>query len=139
MGEQNVSVKMNIVGKNIIVAYLLWWFLGWAGVHRFYLGRVKSGVAQLVLFVLGCATLILVIGYAFLFAWFIWWALDAYFTYKMASEENAKLGLESSTISLSKSGGIHNNNLEQLEKLHSLFEKGVITKEQYEEKKAALL
>lgn len=138
MGEQSVSIKMNMEGKNMLIAYLLWWFLGWAGVHRFYLARVKSGIAQLLLFVLGWATAIFVIGYALIIVWFIWWALDAYFTYKIVAEENAKLGVENSTISLSKSGGVHNE-LEQLEKLHALFEKGVITKEQYEEKKAALI
>ena len=138
MGEQSVSIKMNMEGKNMLVAYLLWWFLGWAGVHRFYLGRVKSGITQLLLFVLGWVTVYFVIGYVLIMAWLIWWALDAYFTYKMVAEENAKLGLENSTISLSKSGGVHNE-LDQLEKLHTLFEKGVITKEQYEAKKAALL
>lgn len=138
MGEQSVSIKMNIEGKNMLVAYLLWWFLGWAGVHRFYLGRVKSGIAQLLLFILGWATAIFVIGYALIIGWLIWWALDAYFTYKIVAEENAKLGIENSTISLSKSGGVHNE-LDQLEKLHALFEKGVITKEQYDAKKAALI
>lgn len=138
MKEQSVSIKMNVEGKNLLVAYLLWWFLGWAGVHRFYLGHVKSGIAQLLLFVIGSATFAFLVGYPLLVAWLIWWALDAYYTYKMVAEENSKLGIENSTISLSKSGGIHNN-LDQLEKLHSLFEKGVITKEQYESKKTELI
>ncbi len=138
MGEQSVSIKMNMEGKNMLVAYLLWWFLGWAGVHRFYLGRVKTGITQLLLFVLGWATSFFIIGYVLIIAWLIWWALDAYFTYKIVAEENAKLGVENSTISISKSGGVHNE-LDQLEKLHSLFEKGVITKEQYEAKKEELI
>lgn len=33
----------------MIVSYLFWFFLGWAGVHRFYLGKKKSGLAQLIL------------------------------------------------------------------------------------------
>ena len=138
MDKQTVSVQMNMEGKNIIVAYLLWWFLGWAGVHRFYLGRVKTGLAQLLLFIIGVVTSIFVIGYAFIVIWAIWWVADAYFTYKIVEEENKKLGVKNSTISLSKSGTMQNN-LDQLEKLHSLYEKGVITKEQYEEKKATLL
>ena len=36
MAEENVTIKVNMDGKNILVAYLLWWFLGWAGIHRFY-------------------------------------------------------------------------------------------------------
>ncbi len=138
MGEQTVAVKMNMEGKSIVVAYLLWWFLGWAGVHRFYLGRVKSGMAQLLLFIIGIVTTLIFIGYLLLFGWFIWWALDAYFTYKYVAEENQILGVENPTISVTKTGGIHNE-LEQLERLHALFEKGVLTKEQYEAKKASLI
>jgi len=138
LGEQSVSIKMNMEGKNMLVAYLLWWFLGGFGAHRFYLGRVKSGIIQLLLFVLGLATIFFFIGYALLIACLIWWGLDAYFTYKIVKEENAKLGVENSIISLSKSGDF-NNELDQLEKLHNLFEKGAITKEEYESKKAALM
>ncbi len=138
MDEKNVSIGMNMEGKNIIVAYLLWWFLGWAGVHRFYLGRTKSGITQLLLCVIGFATAIILIGYIFLIALGVWWLLDAYFTYQIVSEENLKNGVKHTTVSFTKSGSIQNE-LDQLEKLHSLYEKGVITQEQYEEKKAALI
>ena len=33
----------------MIIAYVLWLFLGGLGVHRFFLGRVKSGLLMLVL------------------------------------------------------------------------------------------
>jgi len=33
--------------KSIAVAYVLWFFLGILGVHRFYLGRITSGVVYL--------------------------------------------------------------------------------------------
>lgn len=138
MAEENVSIKVNMEGKNTLVAYLLWWFLGWAGVHRFYLGRVKTGFAQLLLVIIGWATFIFVIGYVLLVIWFIWWMLDAYFTYQMVAEENAKLGVEISSFSFSKSGS-SNSDIDQLEKLHALYEKGVITKEQYEAKKSTLI
>lgn len=44
--------------KSLAVAYLLWFFLGWIGVHHFYLGKVGRGV-----------------GYLLTFAWFTigWW------------------------------------------------------------------
>jgi TM2 domain-containing membrane protein YozV len=138
MNEQSVSVKMNMEGKNMIIAYLLWWFMDWAGVHRFYLGRVKTGLAQLLLSIIGYLTVAFVVGFAFLIVWFIWWMLDAYLTFKIVREENEKLGVFHSTISVSKSGDLHNN-LDQLEKLHNLFEKGVITKEQYDQKKSTLI
>ena len=135
MTEQTTSIQVNLTGKNVIVAYLLWWFLGWAGVHRLYLGRVKTGLAQLLLFAIGVVTLILLVGYLFLAIWGVWWLLDAFFTYQIVTEENKKLGVLASTLSLSKSGGI-SNELDQLEKLHALYEKGVLTREEYEAKKS---
>jgi TM2 domain-containing membrane protein YozV len=138
MNQQTTSIQVNLTGKNVIVAYLLWWFLGWAGVHRLYLGRVKTGLAQLLLFAIGVVTLIVLVGYIFLVIWGVWWLLDAFFTYKIVTEENEKLGVLASTLSVSKSGGMPNE-LDQLEKLHTLYEKGVLTKEEYEAKRAAYL
>jgi len=138
MVEQTVSLKMNMKGKNIIVAYLLWWFLGFLGIHRFYLARAGSGIVMLLLFVLGVVTAVFVIGYILLLAWFIWWALDAYFIYKIVSEVNEAAGISSSSLSFTTTGGIHDE-LDQLEKLHNLYVKGVITQEQYDKKKAALI
>jgi len=34
--------------KNIAIAYILWFILGWFGIHRLYLGRTGSGVAMLI-------------------------------------------------------------------------------------------
>ncbi|RCX19155.1 TM2 domain-containing protein [Fontibacillus phaseoli] len=36
-------------GKNMVIAYVLWYFLGLFGGHRFYMGKTGSAVAQLVL------------------------------------------------------------------------------------------
>jgi len=33
--------------RSFVVAYLLWFFLGVLGIHRFYLGRPVSGVVWL--------------------------------------------------------------------------------------------
>jgi TM2 domain-containing membrane protein YozV len=138
MAQQTTSIQVNLTGKSVVAAYLLWWFLGWAGVHRLYLGRVKTGLAQLILFAIGIVTLILLVGYIFLAIWGVWWLLDAFFTYKIVTEENERLGVLASTLSVSKSGGIHND-LDQLEKLHALYEKGVLTREEYEAKRATYL
>jgi TM2 domain-containing membrane protein YozV len=35
--------------KTALVAYLLWFFLGWFGAHNFYLGRIGVAVTQLIL------------------------------------------------------------------------------------------
>jgi TM2 domain-containing membrane protein YozV len=36
--------------KSVGVAYLLWFFLGFLGVHHFYLGKVGRGVGYLLTF-----------------------------------------------------------------------------------------
>ena len=33
--------------RSLIIAYLLWFLFGGLGLHRFYLGRTTSGMAQL--------------------------------------------------------------------------------------------
>lgn len=48
-------------------AYILWFFLGWLGAHRFYVGRGKSGLAMLLL------TLSMV-GFPISF---FWWLADS--------------------------------------------------------------
>lgn len=36
--------------KSTLVAYVLWFFLGFLSLHRFYLGKVGSGILYLVTF-----------------------------------------------------------------------------------------
>ncbi len=137
MRDKKISFSIDLNGKNILIAYLFWWFLGWAGAHRFYLGRVKTAMLQLFLFVSAIVLYFVIIGYFLIFIWFIWWILDAYYIFKIVQEENIKRGVINSAISVSKSGSMAEE-LDQLEKLHSLYEKGALTKEEYEERKSTL-
>ncbi|MGQ4002270.1 NINE protein [Francisellaceae bacterium CB299] len=60
--------------KNIAIAYILWFILGWFGIHRLYLGRTGSGVAMLI-----CGVLSIFLGILLLplLAMLIWWIVDA--------------------------------------------------------------
>ncbi|WP_058302545.1 TM2 domain-containing protein [Gorillibacterium timonense] len=66
-------------GKNMVVAYVLWYFLGMFGAHRFYMGKTGSAVAQLIL-------TLTVIG---LIVTAIWWIVDAFLIHTWVKERNA--------------------------------------------------
>ena len=56
------SFELKTKSKNPIIAYLLWFFLGYLGMHRFYMGRPKTALTQIILFILGGLLLIIYIG-----------------------------------------------------------------------------
>jgi|GEM_PF-6636754 len=59
-------VVQNSVGKSTAVAYVLWFFFGMIGAHKFYLRKPIQGLAYLGLSVLGWATTFLIVGWVFL-------------------------------------------------------------------------
>lgn len=77
--------------KSMGVTYVLWLLLGGLGVHRFYLGKVGTGVAILVLNLLGWATLIAGVGFAFLAVVGIWLLVDAFLIPGYIRSHNASL------------------------------------------------
>jgi len=135
MSTNKVSVQAE--GKNTIIAYALWWFLGSLGIHRMYLGRTGSGVAQLMLMIFGIITLYLGVGFLLLLILGIWWLIDAFLTYGIVKEENEKQGLSSSGIVLSNLN--NSSDLDTLAKLHDLREKGILTEQEYQDKKSEII
>ena len=76
-----VESEIKNQGKNMIVAYVLWYFLGFLGGHRFYMKRTGSAIAQLILS-------ITIIG---IFVTFIWWVVDAFLLHNWVKEHNREL------------------------------------------------
>lgn len=72
--------------KSAGVAFLLWFFVGGLGGHRFYLGRTGSAIAQLLLGLLGWLPLFL--GWIALGIWLI---VDLFLISAMVTEENMKV------------------------------------------------
>jgi TM2 domain-containing membrane protein YozV len=82
---------------SLLVAYLLWFFLGVLGAHRFYLRAYVSGAIQALMFVVGVATIFvlrwqdletagLLIGTVPLTLLGLWWVVDAFLTYDMVKK-----------------------------------------------------
>lgn len=74
--------------KSVLVAYLLWFFLGWLGVHRFYLGYTMSAVIMVALWLIGTVLSIILIGYVILLIPALWWVVDLFLIPGMARERN---------------------------------------------------
>lgn len=61
--------------KSVMVAYVLWFFAGLAGAHRFYLGRSFSGFILLLISLFGVILMFAGIGailLAFSVIWLLW-------------------------------------------------------------------
>ena len=71
-----VITQSTISDKSKVVAALLCFFLGWLGVHRFYLGRVGTGVVMLIFTLLGWFTWEILIGFGFMAIVAIWELID---------------------------------------------------------------
>lgn len=68
--QQNIVIANQ---KSIGLTYVLWFFLGGFGVHKFYLGQTLQGLVYLGLTIVGWSTSFLGIG--FLFLGILWIAL----------------------------------------------------------------
>lgn len=77
--------------KSTGVTYLLWFFLGAFGVHRFYLGHVFRGLVMLCLLIAGVLTAPIGIGLLPLGFLALWLLLDLFFIPALVNEHRAKL------------------------------------------------
>jgi TM2 domain-containing membrane protein YozV len=107
--------------KNKTTAAILAFFLGGIGIHRFYLGHGGLGILYLIF----CWTFIPAIIAFIDFIAFLIMDDDKF---------NARYNL-GKVINVTR----NDNTAEELEKLHGLMEKGIITSEEFQLRKAKLL
>jgi TM2 domain-containing membrane protein YozV len=77
--------------KSLLLAYLIWFFLGYGGVHRMYLGRWISGLLMLAIFGVSLVLTLIFIGYLGLGFIILWWVIDALLIPGMAQRWNNRL------------------------------------------------
>jgi TM2 domain-containing membrane protein YozV len=77
--------------KSTGISYLLWFFFGGIGAHRFYLGRTNSAIGMVVLLVASFILSFFFIGVFGYIALLIWVIVDAFLIPGIAREYNQTL------------------------------------------------
>ena len=76
-----------VAQKSSTTAYLLWFFLGWIGIHQFYLGNNPRGFFHIALW--GLTTLLGIFGLPLGILYFVYWVYDAVVLSEQVREVNA--------------------------------------------------
>ena len=121
--------------KSTGIAYLLWFFTGGVGGHRFYMGRTKSAIGMIALSVIGWATLVAFIGGVLLAALGIWLIVDAFTMPGWIADYNNRLMTRLNKAAETGPDGV----AEELSKFAALKEQGAITEEEFETQKKRIM
>jgi len=76
--DATVMMAFQVRKKDTLVAFLLWWFLGLFGGHRFYCNRAGSGAAMLIISLVSVPLCYVCVGFIGMLAIAIWWIVDAF-------------------------------------------------------------
>ena len=75
--------------KSLAVSYLLWFFLGFPGFHRFYMARTGSAIVMLVLFVISSVLSVILLAPIAWFVLGVWWFVDLFLIPGIVRQYNA--------------------------------------------------
>jgi TM2 domain-containing membrane protein YozV len=89
-----MTMRYDAHKKSAGAAYLIWFFLGSLGVHRFYLGHTGSGAAMLIVFIASILLSVVAIGFIGFLVLGIWWIVDAFLISGMVRDFNNNLANE---------------------------------------------
>ena len=85
--------------KSVGVAYLLWFFVGLFGAHRFYLDEKGTGAAMLAITLVSLVLMFAFIGFFTIFITIIWDFVDLFLIPGMTREYNNALALRLGVLS----------------------------------------
>jgi TM2 domain-containing membrane protein YozV len=91
MSDVHTSMKYDALKRSIFVAYILWWFFGIFGGHRFYLGRSGSAIAMLLISLFSIPLMFVIIGFLTIWITGIWALVDAFLIPGMVRDANLQL------------------------------------------------
>ncbi|WP_345816857.1 TM2 domain-containing protein (plasmid) [Paraburkholderia sp. PREW-6R] len=77
--------------KSIVLAFLLWFFLGYLGAHRFYAGKTVTAIVQLMLSLIGGGLAFAGVGFVFIGLVGIWLFVDLFLLPGMIRRYNLSL------------------------------------------------
>jgi TM2 domain-containing membrane protein YozV len=77
--------------KSAVVAYLLWFFLGWSGAHRFYLARRGSAATILVPTLVSIPLTFVLVGFLTWMVAIVWLFVDLFLIPGMTEAYNREL------------------------------------------------
>jgi TM2 domain-containing membrane protein YozV len=125
--------------KSTGVAYLLWFFTGGLGGHRFYLGRIGSAVGQLVLALLGWPLLFAAgLGLLLLAPLGVWLLVDLFLIPGMIAEDNNAL-MRRLNATPAAAPVARLDVADELAKFAALRDQGVLTEQEFAAHKAKLI
>jgi len=88
--EKNlVSHPVPAAPKNVVLAYVLWFFLGVFGVHQYYIGNMKRGLFILAAWAIAAITSAIFIGGIIGLALFVYWIYEAVTLNDQVQEANS--------------------------------------------------
>ena len=123
--------------KSAGLAYVLWFFTGGLGGHRFYLGQTGSAVAQLLMSVFGWLLLLAAgFGLLLLIPLGIWLLVDLFLIPGIVQTHNSTImqRLNASASAITPVAGA-----DEIAKYAALRDQGAITEDEFQSKKQRLL